>query len=133
MLKLSYRFLCWALFFSWLATLIYVSSLTKHPLSATLDIPWMDKIAHLTAFFGGSFFCSAALQSSRPQISLLHFFIAFLITGSIGFGDEFYQLLTPGRQGADPLDMTANIIGAFLGASTSFFIHVPIYRLFRRR
>lgn len=93
----------------------------------------MDKIAHIAAFFGGSFFCSAALQSSGNKLSPFSFFLAFLITGLIGFGDEFYQVLTPGRHGADPLDMAANIAGAFLGASTSFIIHVPIYRFFRRR
>jgi VanZ family protein len=116
--------------FRWLPAIAYMGLITYLSSQAGKDLPqvwWMrfDKVLHAMEYGGLGFLVAFALGDVKRAWLWATLF-------GLGFGvlDEFHQSFVPGRQGNDPGDMTADLVGSFLGA-LSFTILVPL--IFRRR
>jgi VanZ family protein len=114
----------------WLPAIAYMGLITYLSSQTGKDLPqvwWMrfDKVLHAMEYGGLGFLVAFALGDVKRAWLWATLF-------GLGFGvlDEFHQSFVPGRQGNDPGDMTADLVGSFLGA-LSFTILVP--RIFRRR
>lgn len=100
----------------WLAALWWLSSRT-HDAPAGLGFPHLDKVVHFGWFFGGAGLLAAALHGLRPGIAARASIIfVTLALGLVGVLDEFHQSFTAGRDGNDPGDLLADLLGAFAGA-----------------
>lgn len=117
------RAIAWGLFLFWFAAINVASSLPPSALPPSYEIPHFDKILHFVAFFFGGLFLDNLLRQSRRPLGIPRCLLAFAIVAAFGIVDETRQLLTPGRDGGDYFDMLANVLGAFVGAYFSFFIH----------
>ncbi|MEM7144027.1 MAG: VanZ family protein [Verrucomicrobiota bacterium] len=104
------------LFAVWIATLYWLGSRPPDP-EPLFEIPHFDKVAHFIYFAAGATFLSLALRL-HPNINLapLTFLLTVTLTlALLGALDELHQTQTPGRQGADPYDWLADILGALAG------------------
>ena len=79
-----------------------------------------DKFAHFGYFFGGSGLLCAYLFRRTPDRPnwRFTFSVAVIVVGLIGALDEWHQSFTPGRNGNDPSDLLADVLGAAAGALT---------------
>jgi VanZ family protein len=112
----------------WTAGLFFVSSLPGTDVSLP-TFPFADKVAHLVYFGAGGFLLAWLLRGVVPWSPwrvLTAVGLAFAVIGAV---DEFHQLFTPGRMGADPGDWLADVLGALAGAG--FFL--TLYGLLTRR
>ncbi|MEM8953169.1 MAG: VanZ family protein [Verrucomicrobiota bacterium] len=106
-----------ALFAVWIVALYWLGSRPPDP-DPLFEIPHFDKLAHFIYFAAGAAFLGLALRF-HPTIKLAAIpFVATvtLTLALIGALDELHQTQTPGRQGADPYDWLADILGALTGA-----------------
>ena len=128
--------LLWVAVACWAAGILMLSSLTPKQLPQAAFV-FSDKINHFLAFAVGGWLTASALQSTRPSTSsstrLLWAVAALLLVAAFGAFDELFQLLTPGRSGADTYDWIADLIGATAGASLSLLTYARLERLFTRR
>ncbi len=127
-LKNSARLLCiaaWSALCAWAACITWLSSLGPQQLE---DFgPWfmrlisVDKLAHAAAFFVGGVLLALVLRFSTALE--LKRVARFAVAGISLFGalDEWHQLYTAGRSGADPGDWLADTVGAALGALVFFY------------
>jgi VanZ family protein len=124
----------WLSFGLWFLGLNLASSLPSTALPPVFHFPHADKFLHFVAFFAGASLLYLALRASPGKFfrNLPHALCAFALVGSFGILDEFRQLLTPSRSGADPLDMLANLIGAFAGAFATHYLYGRLVRLLPR-
>jgi VanZ family protein len=129
-----YCALAWVLFLGWFVGLNILSSLPGSDLPRVFFFPFADKVFHFSAFFAGGCLLFLALRSTPHDFirRLPHVLLAFLVVGGIGLLDELRQLLTPGRDGADPWDMLANVSGALFGAYCTSYLYGRFVRLFGR-
>ncbi|MES2995943.1 MAG: VanZ family protein [Verrucomicrobiota bacterium] len=96
----------------WVVTLWFLSS---RPSGGGPDLWWphFDKVLHFGYFFiGGGLVggCFTRVSSGWRAI-----FIATLVLAAVGALDEWHQLHTAGRNGADVWDWLADLCGAFAG------------------
>jgi VanZ family protein len=126
------RFFAWLLFFLWFAGINVLSSLPGPSIPSGPEIPHFDKIAHFVIFFSGAFLFDNALRQAGRPLGVPRFLLSFGIVAAIGIIDELRQVFTPGRDGACPYDMLANVLGALSGASLSLTAHASFRRIFRR-
>jgi VanZ family protein len=126
------RFLAWSAVVLWFAVINLLSSLPGSSIPPGPEIPHFDKIVHFVVFFAGAFLLDNALRQSGRPLGLPRFLTAFLLVALFGIIDESRQVFTPQRDGADPFDMLANVLGALAGASLSLSTHAGFRRLFRR-
>jgi VanZ family protein len=122
------RFFAWLLFFLWFVGINILSSLPGSSIPSGPEIPHFDKFAHFVIFFAGAFLLDNALRKARRPLGFPRFLLSFGIVLAIGIADELRQLLTPGRDGACPYDMLANLLGALAGAYFSLKVHARIRR-----
>ncbi len=91
--------------------------LSSHPGDDLPKYSWMqfDKVLHTLEYAGLGFFLMFGLSRSiqRPWLAVV---AAALIGLAYGVSDEFHQSFVPRRQGNDPGDMAADLLGATLGA-----------------
>jgi len=87
------------------------------------DIPYFDKIAHFGYFLGGAGLLMAWIRLKKlsdkakelpPQWK--SWLIVVGVSGIVGIIDEFHQSFTPGRQGNDFSDWSADVLGSMMGA-----------------
>ena len=103
------------LFVTWLIGLWVLSSVPGEDIELP---PFLgaDKLAHLLYFAVGgallALFIRAACSWKRWRVSWT-VLLAMLVIGAV---DEFHQLHTVNRSGADPFDWLADCAGGFLGA-----------------
>lgn len=126
--KRAYRIVSWSLFGLWFATLNVLSSMPIPEMPPALDWSFGDKFAHISIFGAGAFLLAIAWSSSSPGVPLRRFVIVFLLLTAFGVADEFRQLWVPGRMGADPGDMLANLTGSFAGALLAWFFIAAFHR-----
>jgi VanZ family protein len=115
----------------WLPALLYLGLITTLSSQTGKELPqvwWMrfDKVLHVLEYGGLGFLVSFALGATMRRRLLW----ATLFGIAFGVIDEFHQSFVPGRQGNDPGDMAADLVGAFAGA-LSFSLLQPL--VFRRR
>jgi VanZ family protein len=114
--------LSWIIFAAWAATVTIFSSVPGKRIE-TLPFAVHDKLIHAALFLVGAFLLFTALRwtLSWPQRGLFFLAVAFMV--AFGALDEFHQLFTPGRSGADPGDLAADAIGATLGSLLGVFVN----------
>jgi VanZ family protein len=117
------RLFSWIAVVAWGATIIWLSSLSGDQLEK-LHFNVYDKAAHFCAFAVGSILLVTAFSlSTRWPLSRI-IFVTIVCIALFGATDEWHQLSTPKRSGADLYDWIADVIGAIAGAFTALFIHV---------
>jgi VanZ family protein len=111
------------LFGLWILSLWILSSLPGEDLQLP-SFPGADKVVHFLYFSVGGFLLAWLLGRTLS-------WERWKITGSvlaaialIGAMDEFHQLHTVHRTGADPLDWIADCAGGFLGAVVIGWLYV---------
>ncbi len=105
------------LFLIWAGVLWYFSSKTD-PVPPLPDFPHQDKVQHFGYFFGGGGLLSAFLycrSRGAPRWRRM-LWICVAVIALVGLSDEIHQTMTPGRNGNDPLDWLADVLGGFCGA-----------------
>lgn len=110
----------WLPVVAYAALIFYLSSKTGHQLPRWWFMRY-DKVLHACEYGGLGFLLTNALGARR-------WWLAALVALLFGVTDEFHQTFVPGRQGNDLGDLTADAVGATLGA-LSF---VVLTRLLRR-
>lgn len=128
--------LLWIAVACWAAGILLLSSLTPKELPSVAFV-FSDKINHFLAFVVGGWLTASAMQATRPSTvfstRLLWAIAALFMVAAFGAFDELFQLLTPGRSGADAYDWVADLIGAAAGSSLSLLTYARLERIFPRR
>jgi VanZ family protein len=124
---LGLRISAWLAFTAWAITIYYFSSLTG-PEIGQFGITVWDKAEHFAAFAAGGVLFALALRwtVAWPSKKLACFAVVTLVM--YGAFDEFHQLFTPKRSGADPFDWLADSLGALAGVT----LFIVIYARFSR-
>lgn len=122
----------WTTVIAWGATILWLSSLTPSELPRVAFLTW-DKLNHFAAFAVGGWLAASALHTSRPHGSpAVAAAAAILLVAGFGAFDEFRQLYTPGRTGADLYDWIADFLGTVAGVIIARFTHGHLDRLITR-
>ena len=111
------------LFGLWLAGLWILSSLAGDEVQLP-PFPGADKLAHFLYFAVGGCLLGwlvSRMLGWRGWKLVGSVLFAMLLIGAL---DEFHQLYTPNRSGADPFDWLADAAGGFLGAVVIGWLHV---------
>jgi VanZ family protein len=105
------------LFLAWFGTLWILSSRSGEAKDLP-EIPHFDKVAHFGYFSAGGFLFAGFLSVGRNRAFplFLPVVIVGLVIGGVGILDEFHQSFTPGRNGNDPFDWLADLLGGFCGS-----------------
>ena len=99
----------------WLVGLWVLSSLPGDDVQLP-PFPGADKLAHLLYFAVGGALLALSFRRD-PQLETRRVtWTVLLAMAVIGALDEFHQLHTVNRAGADPFDWLADCVGGFLGA-----------------
>jgi VanZ family protein len=104
-----------SLFVIWLVGLWVLSSMPGDDIQLP-PFPGADKLAHVLYFAFGGALLALALRVVTVWKRRRVLWIVVLAMAVIGALDEFHQLYTANRAGADPLDWLADCVGGFLGA-----------------
>ena len=123
-IHLSLNIICWLAVGIWVAGITCLSSIGGKELDPyMLPVPNWDKVCHLLAFAAGSGTLALALRRTAG-LSWKGILVAATVAISLfGAVDEWHQLYTPGRSGADVGDWTADTVGAALGAGVLLFVY----------
>ncbi len=106
----------WLAVAAWAGTIIYLSSLSGSDLEHMMTVQIWDKLAHFSAFAAGSALLTGALRVSTAWPPLRIALLAIFTLALFGATDEWHQLYTPGRSGADRYDWIADVLGATTAA-----------------
>ena len=106
--------LLWALFVLWLGILFFFSS-NESPKDMPTLLPHQDKVIHFVFYAGGACALAGALARSFSLRGLSLVVLTVLALSLAGALDEYNQQFVPGRQGMDPYDWAADILGAACG------------------
>jgi VanZ family protein len=106
--------LLWALFVIWLGILFFFSS-NESPKDMPMLLPHQDKVIHFVFYAGGACALAGALARSFGLHGLAMVVLTVLALSLAGALDEYNQQFVPGRQGMDPYDWAADILGAACG------------------
>lgn len=115
-------FLAWAAVLMWLAGIFYLSSLTGPQVARINVFRIWDKAAHFVAFGVGAGLLHWALACSTPWTWRQVAFSSVLGLSVFGALDEWHQLYTPKRSGADPADWAADTLGAIVAVLLMRFV-----------
>ena len=106
--------LLWALFVIWLGILFFFSS-NESPKDMPTLLPHQDKVIHFVFYAGGACALAGVLARSFGLRGLSLVVLTILTLSLAGALDEYNQQFVPGRQGMDPYDWAADILGAACG------------------
>lgn len=104
-----------SLFVIWLVSLWVLSSLPGDDVQLP-PFPGADKLEHLLYFAVGGALLALSISAIRSWKPWRVTWTVLLAMAVIGALDEFHQLHTVNRAGADPFDWLADCVGGFLGA-----------------
>jgi VanZ family protein len=107
----------WAGVLAWGATIFYLSSLSGPQLHDMAPILMWDKFLHFIAFVAGGLLLAGALRFTVNWTWPKIFVVTVLALSFLGMSDEYHQLNTPKRSGADVGDWIADTLGACAGAA----------------
>jgi VanZ family protein len=111
------------LFGLWLAGLWILSSLAGDEIQLP-PFPGADKLAHFLYFAVGGCLLASLLSRTLGWRAWKLVGSVLFAMALIGALDEFHQLHTPNRAGADPFDWLADSAGGFLAAVVIGWLHV---------
>ncbi|MEZ5326611.1 MAG: VanZ family protein [Verrucomicrobiales bacterium] len=101
----------------WICVLYGVSSIQGIP---GPEIPHIDKFEHAGFFAAGHLALGFALAARASRTAAPNWVrigtVLVLAAGLVGVLDEFHQSFTPGRNGNDPGDILADIVGGTIAA-----------------
>jgi VanZ family protein len=100
----------------WAGVICYFSSLSGPEIQQMLSYPLWDKLCHFIAFAIGSVLFTAALTLSTEWPATRVILVTLICLSVFGALDEWHQLYTPQRSGADMYDWLADTLGVFAGA-----------------
>lgn len=122
------RVAAWVLVVAWLAVAAWaggiwtLSSMTGPQVEELTPFQVSDKLLHALAFFIGGVLLMLALRATVPAgPRLRRVAFAWLALSVFGALDEWHQLHTPQRTGADVWDWAADSLGALAGALATYF------------
>ena len=104
-----------------MVTIFILSSISGQSLEPyMLHFRFWDKVCHAIAFASGAVILAMALHktTSLPPRALV--LLVIVVISIFGATDEWHQLGTPGRSGADVFDWLADTLGATLGALVNY-------------
>ncbi|MGF1655600.1 MAG: VanZ family protein [Verrucomicrobiales bacterium] len=113
------------LFPLWMLSVVALSTIEGRSIPS-VDIPHLDKIAHFGLFSAGGFCLARGLALAR-RASFPWFAWLFCVAtiSALGGLDEWYQTLTPGRQGLDLGDWFADSLGGLFGVTLACWLPHP--------
>jgi len=118
----------WVLFVLWISGVILLSTI-RGDMIPKLPIPnrifgiGMDKIFHFGLFTTGGILLSGALRISFAWRWRTILLVTIICLSLFGMSDEFHQLYTPKRSGADIGDWLADTLGSTFGAFLLYFFY----------
>lgn len=121
----------WVIFGIWCAGVTILSSIPGGKID-TMKFVYSDKVAHFGMFFLGAFILTAAIRHSFKWSPWVIIPAVAIIMSLLGFLDEWHQIYTPKRSGADLGDWIADSLGGIAGAIALYACH-GFVRLFVRR
>jgi VanZ family protein len=101
----------------WAATIFVLSSMSGKAIEQLNVWHMWDKEAHFIAFAAGGLLLALALQMAFRWRRAVVFRRTLLVLAFFAASDEWHQLYTPGRSGADVRDWLADVLGVSLGAA----------------
>jgi len=112
----------------WACAIIVLSSISGDRIEEINVFHLWDKAAHFAAFAAGGVLLALALRWNTrwPWRQIVLFSI--VAVSVFGATDEWHQLYTPKRSGADVLDWLADTLGAIAGAAVTSRIHAQYQR-----
>ncbi len=113
------RALCvalWLAFAGWVATIFYLSSLAGPQVEEMNFLDLWDKTAHFVAYAAGGVLLAGGLRTGTRLSPWKIFRYTVLALALFAASDEWHQMYTPGRTGADVGDWVADTLGAAAGA-----------------
>jgi VanZ family protein len=122
------RGLAWIGVGLWAATVFWFSSRTGPQIEEMNIFQLSDKVAHFIAFFMGApaFFC--ALKWSFGWTIRKTVLVCVLGLAIYGASDEYHQLYTVNRTGADVWDWTGDALGGLAGTLMCGFVYARLLR-----
>jgi VanZ family protein len=110
----------------WLPLLLYAAIITFFSSRSGTQLPrWdlmhHDKVLHALEYAGFGLLLCRGFSAHAAS--------AIVAGGLFGVLDEFHQSFVPGRNGNDPGDMLADLVGATVGA----LVFVALSRILRQR
>ncbi len=120
----------WVMFGLWCVGVTVLSSIPGNSF-AEIKLDHADKVVHFGLFFVGAFFLTAAMRSSLRWSPWVIIPVVAVAMSSLGVLDEWHQLYTPKRSGADMGDWIADSLGGIAGAIT-LYAGYGFFRLFVR-
>ena len=117
------RIASWPAVTGWALGIFVLSSISGQEIAKMNIFNLWDKAAHFGAFAVGAVLLALALRwnCAWPWPRIVCVSIAAI--SLYGATDEWHQLYTPHRSGADVGDWTADTLGAIAGAAVTAFIH----------
>lgn len=115
--------IAWLAVLAWATTIYWFSSQSGAEIQEMNLLDLWDKAAHFVAFAAGGVPMILALRWSFGWPSRKLLLVSALALSCYGAADEYHQLLTPGRSGADVSDWIADTLGAFAGSLATLSIH----------
>lgn len=110
----------------WVSTIWILSSMSPPQLEKITPFEIGDKVAHFVAFAAGAVNLSLAWRWSSGWSWLRIILLTVLAISAFGAIDEYHQLYTPNRMGADVYDWTADTLGAITGVLLTAFFHARL-------
>lgn len=107
----------WVGVLAWASTIFYLSSLSGPQLNDMAPMMVWDKFLHFIAFVAGGVLLAGALRLTANWTWPKIFLVTVLALSAFGMADEYHQLHTPKRSGADVGDWIADTLGACTGAA----------------
>jgi VanZ family protein len=118
------RALCvasWIAVALWAGTIFVLSSMSGKAIEQLNVWHIWDKEAHFLAFAVGGLLLALALQMAFRWRRAVVFRRTLLVLAFFAASDEWHQLYTPGRSGADVRDWLADVLGVSVGAALVCF------------
>ncbi len=112
----------------WTITIFILSSMSGPEIQAINVLDVWDKAAHAIAFAAGAVVLAIALRISTGWSWMKIMIVGAFAISLFGATDEWHQLYTPKRSGADPLDWLADTIGAVAGVIATRFVYARFQR-----
>jgi VanZ family protein len=117
----------WIAVLGWAATIVYLSSLSGDQIEEIAP-NLADKVAHFSAFLVGGVLLAVALRLSTAWTWLRIVVVTVLALSAFGAADEYHQLHTPNRSGADLGDWIADALGSIAGAVATSLVYARFAR-----
>ncbi len=122
------RVLAWIGVAIWATAITVLSSMTPPQIEEIAPFQVWDKAAHFAAFLAGGINLTLALSWSTTWSWKRVVRFALVALAVFGAVDEIHQYFTPNRNGADPLDWTADALGALAGTLLTVLIYARYFR-----